>query len=223
MAETGFLDRLYACMEKSESIHSKADLTRAVGVTPSTLASVFKGGEPGLLLLSKIASALDVPIDALVRDVVTDGKDVNSYNGEPDRFVTSDKIPVYGTAAGSLLGSVAISGDVIDWVERPHGLRNAQHSYALYVTGISMEPLYRQGDIIFLHPGRPPRSGDVVVIQTQTHKDADIISYVKEFVRRTDDGVLVKQFNPEAEIVFKHDTIKEIHRVMTINELLGVG
>lgn len=196
-----------------------------VGIPGSTFDRIWNEGTiPKSDHLIRISEQCGISLNWLLMGVGPKDGSITALTASPQEGDgTQDKIPVYGTAAGSVMGSVAISDNVIDYVARPHGLRNAQHSYALYVTGISMQPLYKQGDILFLHPGRPPRSGDIVVIQTQNHKDADVISYVKEYVRRTDDGILVKQYNPEAEIVFKHDTIKEIHRVMTVNELLGVG
>src|SRR3954447_12824564 len=40
------------------------------------------------------------------------------------------------------------------------------NAYALEVTGDSMEPLYRDGDILIVSPNSAPRKGDRVVVRT---------------------------------------------------------
>ena len=51
-----------------------------------------------------------------------------------------------------------------DLVEFPAGV--ADGSYALKVQGDSMLPLYRDGDVLIVHPGATVRRGDRVVVKT---------------------------------------------------------
>ena len=131
-------------------------------------------------------------------------------------------IPVFGTAAGAVLGSIAISSDVIDWLPRPRGLRGARDAYALYVTGVSMQPRYTTGDIVFVHPHRPLRSGDIAVIQIQDSEGGLPASYLKEFRRKSESELVAQQYNPPAEVKFSLRTVKALHRVLTMNEVVGV-
>ncbi|MFK5980842.1 MAG: S24 family peptidase [Rhizobiaceae bacterium] len=202
---------------------SKAAHAMGVGVT--TIDNYRSGKtQPKFFELLKLAEAADHDVKYLLSG--TEFTSVSETETGPELVDQPEQlpvdIPIYGTAAGSISGSVAILSDVIDWVARPAGLKNAQHSYALYVSGNSMQPKYSPGDIIFLHPGRPPKSGDIVVVQTQNHDGADVISFVKEYIKPTDDGILTRQYNKPVDIEFKTNTIKAIHRVMTTNELLGV-
>lgn len=130
-------------------------------------------------------------------------------------------IPIVGTAAGSVAGSIAISERMVDWAPRPVGLAHADDAYALFVSGSSMEPRYRPGELIFVYPGRPAEPGDIVVIQTRRYEGDRVIAYVKELVRRTDKAIVARQYNKPAEIEFTHDSITAVHRVMTVNELMG--
>ena len=41
-----------------------------------------------------------------------------------------------------------------------------ENAYALEVTGDSMQPLYRDGDILIVSPNSAPRKGDRVVLRT---------------------------------------------------------
>jgi phage repressor protein C with HTH and peptisase S24 domain len=131
-------------------------------------------------------------------------------------------VPVRGTAAGALAGSMAMSGDAIDWVRRPPGLGHVRDAYALYVIGSSMEDRYRAGDLIFVHPHRPVRPGDIVVVQTQTHDGADIVSWLKEYVLEDAREVVARQYNKLATIRFKKSTVTAIHRVLSTGELFGL-
>lgn len=132
-------------------------------------------------------------------------------------------VPVYGTAAGAAAGAIALSNDSIEWLPRPPGLRGARDVYALYVVGSSMEPRWRPGDVLFVHPHRPVRRGDHVVIQIRNHDGAETQSWVKEFVRTNAAGdIVAHQYNPAADVTFARATVKAIHRVLTTNELFGV-
>lgn len=140
----------------------------------------------------------------------------------PARNEMPNDVGVLGTAAGShLRGAFQIHGDVIDYVRRPPALMGARDVYALYVEGSSMEPQYFPGDLVYVHPGRPPRPGDVVVVQAAVdneHVEASIGIYK----RQTEQHFIVKKHNPSAEVHIKRATIKAIHKVLTVNELFGV-
>ena len=173
--------------------------------------------------LQKLAAVLGVSVGWLTGE--SDSHAPRTENPKPisSAHATADEtrdIPVFGTAAGSVQGAIAISGEVIDWLRRPPGLRGARDAYALYVTGVSMEPKYATGDIIFIHPHRPLRAGDIAVIQTI--EGGEVQSWLKQFVRQTESEVLAKQFNPPDDLKFDRSKVQAIHRVMTMNELLGV-
>ena len=65
-------------------------------------------------------------------------------------------------------------------------------TYALEVSGESMLPLYRDGDIIVVSPTEPARRGDRVVVRT---KDGEVM--VKLLHRQTAKTVELHSVNPE--------------------------
>lgn len=140
----------------------------------------------------------------------------------PRRMEMPKDVPVYGTAAGSGGdGAMMINaGDVVDWVRRPPGLVGKRGIYGLYVEGESMEPLFEHGDLIFVDESRKPKSGDrvVIVIANEDHDEA----YVKILSRVNNDEVVVRQFNPAAEIKFSRAQVRMIHRVLSTAEMMGV-
>lgn len=130
-------------------------------------------------------------------------------------------LPVLGTVAASVVGSFAISGDVVEYVHRPPGLRTARNAYAVYVRGTSMEPRHRAGDLLFITPDRPAVIGDDVVIQQRAHAQASVECFLKTLVRETGDSVFARQLNPPGEIEYRRATIVAVHRVLTTRELFG--
>jgi phage repressor protein C with HTH and peptisase S24 domain len=67
-----------------------------------------------------------------------------------------------------------------------------EHAYALEISGDSMKPAYRDGDIIVVSPAAPVRRGDRVVVKTRTGE-----VMVKELRRKTSKSVELKSLNSE--------------------------
>jgi phage repressor protein C with HTH and peptisase S24 domain len=66
-----------------------------------------------------------------------------------------------------------------------------EHSYALEISGDSMSPLYRDGDIVIVSPSAPVRRGDRVVVKTTA---GEIMA--KELKRQTGRSVELRSINP---------------------------
>ncbi len=66
-----------------------------------------------------------------------------------------------------------------------------EHAYALEISGDSMKPTYRDGDIIVVSPGTPIRRGDRVVVKTA---GGEVM--VKELKRRTAKLLELQSINP---------------------------
>lgn len=131
-------------------------------------------------------------------------------------------LPVYGLAAGAFNGAAQISSDPVEWVPAPPALARVREAYALIVSGSSMEPRYAAGDVIFINPNRPPRPGDHVVIQVQAHDGATVETWLKQLMRVDETQVHARQYNPPATMSFRRAAVRRLHRVMTVNELLGI-
>jgi phage repressor protein C with HTH and peptisase S24 domain len=61
----------------------------------------------------------------------------------------------------------------------------------LEISGDSMKPAYRDGDVIVVSPGTPIRRGDRVVVKT---RDGEVM--VKELKRRTAKMIELQSLNP---------------------------
>lgn len=185
---------------------------------------------PRIDTLTRIAQAIELPLEDVLEAAQGSAMrgDVKiapaSLFPEAATGLMPRDVPVLGTAAGSAIGGYdfRFEGGVIDYVRRPPALVGAKDIYAIFVTGSSMDPEHRAGDLRFVNPHRPPALGDTVIIQVRTRDEGETEAYIKRLVRRTGDRIMAAQLNPEATIEFKAPTVVAIHKVLSLNELFGV-
>ncbi|KGF71177.1 hypothetical protein LL06_00870 [Hoeflea sp. BAL378] len=210
---------------------SPSGASEKAGLSRETLPKLLKNPDamPGARTLSKLAGVLGVTEQWLLTG--TDAKDAvptlevrpATAPVAPSRTSMPADIEVLGTAAGSLLsGAFQIEG-VIDYVRRPPALSGARDIYALYIEGSSMEPRYFPGDLVYVNPHKPPRIGDVVIVQ-EINGDPHAITASIGVLRRRGGGAIVlsKHNPPDSEISIPHERVAAIHKVLTVNELYGV-
>ncbi|WP_020179974.1 helix-turn-helix transcriptional regulator [Methylopila sp. M107] len=67
-----------------------------------------------------------------------------------------------------------------------------EHAYALEISGDSMSPVFRDGDVVLVAPGAPVRRGDRVVVKTT---EGEVLA--KELARKTAKQVELRSLNAE--------------------------
>ncbi|WP_420406939.1 XRE family transcriptional regulator [Hoeflea sp.] len=163
--------------------------------------------------LQKLADALDMT----VAEIATEAGASDLPRRRPEHFPS---LPVYGLAAASVAGNLTMTTDPVEWVSAPAPLSTVREAYALRVIGSSMEPRYFPGDVIFIHPHKPPMSGDHVVIQEAMNGGMAVS--VKRYDKTTEQHIVTTQYNPLAEIKFSRSRVIAMHRVLTQNEINGI-
>jgi phage repressor protein C with HTH and peptisase S24 domain len=84
------------------------------------------------------------------------------------------------------------------------------NAYALEISGESMEPVYRDGDLVIVSPTAPIRRGDRVVVRTV---DGQVMA--KQLTRRSARRVELKSLNPEhADYSFDLTEVSWVHRIV---------
>ena len=132
-------------------------------------------------------------------------------------------VPVMGTAVGGKLGDFHLNTETpIDHVRRPAGIAAARDVYALYVVSSSMIPRYEEGDLIYVHPHRPPTVGCYVVVQLRDQEHGEHEALIKRLARRSLSKLVLEQFNPPGTREIAMSKVEAIHRILTPNELFGV-
>jgi phage repressor protein C with HTH and peptisase S24 domain len=86
------------------------------------------------------------------------------------------------------------AGEGWDEIRFPETGADTQGAYALEISGESMMPLYREGDILVVSPSASLRKGDRVVVRTV---QGEVM--VKELLRQTPSRIDLKSLNPDHE------------------------
>jgi phage repressor protein C with HTH and peptisase S24 domain len=200
---------------------SQRELADAADMEQPSYQAVESGKVRGTKFLTKLAEALNVDANWLLTGKTAAPR---SLADSPRPFVpqerplSGDTLPILGTAEGGPDGLLAWNGDVIDHIARPPSLGGAKDAYALYVTGTSMEPRYRQGELIYVHPGRPAVPGAFVVVQFSRDGTPMPAALVKQFVRRDDKHLVLHQLNPAKDLKIPAAQILCVHRIVGTSE-----
>jgi len=177
------LDRLAA-----RSGLSASGLAKRSGLDPTTFnrsKRITPDGRarwPSTESLAKALAATGTTIDTFV-ELITESARKPTY-----------AVPVIGFAEAGSGGYFDDGGFPVGkgWDEIPFPAVNDEHAYALEISGDSMQPLFRDGDIIVVSPSSPLRRGDRVVVKT---KDGEVMA--KELRRKTSKTLELKSLNAE--------------------------
>ena len=165
---------------------SPSGLAKRSGLDPTTFNKSKRitadGRErwPSTESVSKALSATNSSIDTFVQLI-----------GDGARSLQS--VPLLGLAQAGNGAHFDDSGFPTGkgWDEMALPSASDEHAYALEISGDSMKPAYRDGDIIVVSPGTPIRRGDRVVLKTS---DGEVM--VKELKRRTTRTLELASLNP---------------------------
>jgi SOS-response transcriptional repressor LexA len=122
-------------------------------------------------------------------------------------------LPVIGAVKGGSEGFYFNEGEPKEFVIRPASLAGASNAFALYVDGDSMEPRYFAGEILYVNPNRPLTRNCFVAVEM-----ADGRGMIKQFLRRSDDQIVLHQFNPAKDIRIPTRDVKRIYRIIGAGE-----
>jgi phage repressor protein C with HTH and peptisase S24 domain len=176
------LDRLAARAGLSPS-----GLAKRSGLDPTTFNKskrITPEGRPRWPSTESVAKALaatSTTIDTFVQLIEDSGR------------VGVQAVPLIGLAEAGSGGYFDDGGFPVGkgWDEIAFPALRDEHAYALEISGDSMLPAYRDGDVIIVSPAAPVRRGDRVVVKT---RDDEVM--VKELKRRTSKTVELRSLNP---------------------------
>lgn len=165
---------------------SPSGLAKRAGLDPTTFNKSKRitpdGRErwPSTESVAKALAATGVTIDSFVQYIENSARAVQA-------------VPLLGFAEAGSGGYFDDGGFPVGkgWDEVGLPSVNDEHAYALEISGDSMKPTYRDGDVIVVSPGAPIRRGNRVVVKT---KDGEVM--VKELRRRTQKVIELQSLNP---------------------------
>lgn len=117
--------------------------------------------------------------------------------------------------------------DIMDRASMPPALARKQDLYAVYISGDSMSPRFDPGRVALIDPKRPAGPGDDVVVHLRGPNGQDgeekiTAILIKTLVRRSASWVELRQYNPAATFRIDMTRIKHIHRVVPLEDVLGL-
>lgn len=186
---------------------SASGLAKRAGLDPTTFNKSKRTTRDGKLRwpstesVSKILNATGASLGEFV-----------AYIDESDGVAFQRNVPLIGLAQAGSDGFFDDAGYPVgaSWDEIPFPAVADQNAYALEVSGESMEPVFRDGDIIIVSPQAALRRGDRVVVKT---KDGEILA--KELRRQTARKLELTSLNAAHEDrVFEMKQIDWIARII---------
>lgn len=203
-----------------------AELSKAIGKNHAYMQQFVKRGIPRELperVRRALAEQLEIPEGDLRAETDEPSSVRRVALPAPARGSMQNDVPVKGNAAGGSGADFYMNGETIDYVRRPPGVARQAGIFALYVVGTSMYPKYEDGNLIYASSSRSPSIGDFVVVELHPSEDGgDTPGFIKRLIKRTASKIICEQFNPPKTVEFELRRVKALHRVVPLEELLGV-
>lgn len=142
-------------------------------------------------------------------DLPTSNQTNVAQSDKKQAFSDDRCLPVRGRAEGGQDGNFVIEEQPIDWTFRPADLQGVNDAFAVFVSGNSMVPKYKNGDLVYVHPTQNITKNRYALVETVEHK-----GFIKQFISWREDALVVKQFNPEQEIIIPRDQVLRLMLVI---------
>jgi len=190
---------------------SASGLARRAGLDPTTFNPSKRrmpdgrARWPGTESLAKVLEATGASLETFSH-LVAGARAIASSRG------AARSIPLIGMAQAGADGFFDDGGYPVGgaWDEVSIPEVGDPHAYALEISGDSMEPVYRDGDMVVVSPGAPTRRGDRVVVRTSRGE-----AMAKQLVRRSARRIELRSLNPEhPDYAFDLPQVAWIHRII---------
>lgn len=165
---------------------------------------------PSTESLAKVLDATGASLEAFTA-LVTGARAISSGSSGAARN-PGRRVPLIGLAQAGGEGYFDDGGYPVGggWDEVSMPEIADPNAYALEISGDSMEPVYRDGDLVIVSPGAPIRRGDRVVVRTM---GGEVMA--KQLARRSARRVELKSLNPEhPDYSFDLTEVNWIHRIV---------
>jgi SOS-response transcriptional repressor LexA len=188
-----------------------AELARALGLSHVAIGNYIKAESlPDGSVLYDIAKYFNVSMEELLAEHIPPKEEVakpRNWGG-----------PYWGTTDGCPIVSWASAGDAHAYEDQGAAARvirtncDDPNCYALELEGDSMEPIYKEGDVIVMAPNYEANRGDLVMLKT-----ADDDVYFKKWIPDKWNKLRFQSLNPDYPvIILEPREISKIHPVWSV-------
>lgn len=182
-----FWERLFnMCTDKGCKPNTVA---KSIGLSTATATKWKNGAIPNGEALVKIADYLDCSVDYLLGRT-----DIPEVNHSSKMIPIPHRILAY-------YGKIAAAGQGVEFtdlisgtIECPFTNESERADYAIGVSGDSMEPAFKDGDVLFIQKDTYPSIGDVGIFQKDNCiyikevGDGELLSFNKRYKPLVDNG-----------------------------------
>lgn len=193
---------------------SQKDLADRVGISQPAIKKIEHGETARSKYLPKIAQVLEIDpalLDpSLSPSGITTGAKSSGATKKPlvhrleqEQLIGRYDLPVFGTSQRGV-GIMVLSDQPFREVARPHNLLGIENAFGILITGNSMSPEYREGDIAYVDPHIPPRAGDACLFQSDRNGEPEaMIKYIDKDPHHSDEIWHVRQQTPERKFTIR--------------------
>jgi phage repressor protein C with HTH and peptisase S24 domain len=191
---------------------SASGLARKSGLDPTTFNPSKRrmpdgrARWPSTESLAKVLEATSASLEEFTA-LVSGGRALTS-----SRVAAARRVPLIGLAQAGGEGFFDDGGYPVGggWDEVTLPEIGDPHAYALEIAGDSMEPVFRDGDMVIVSPAAPIRRGDRVVVRTN---EGQVMA--KQLTRRSARRIELKSLNPaHVDYSFQLSDVAWVHRII---------
>jgi transcriptional regulator with XRE-family HTH domain len=164
-------------------------LAKQVGISQPAIKKIEDGSTAHSKFLPRIAALLGLDITELDEGLAR----LTTTPERAPRLLGGVDFPVHASAQGGP-GEIIVDANPMEYMARPAPLAHVRGAYGVYVTGTSMEPEFRQGDIALVNPHLPVVSEEAYIFYGE--QPGSTRATIKWLRRATSDKWLVSQHNP---------------------------
>ena len=196
----------------AESGYSASGLAKAAGLDPTTFnpskrrTPDGRARWPSTESLAKVLTATGASLEGF-STLVSGSRALPAT-----RLPTVRRVPLIGLAQAGRDGFFDDGGYPVGggWDEVSLPEIGDPHAYALEISGDSMEPVFRDGDMVIVSPAAPTRRGDRVVVRTN---EGEVMA--KQLARKSARRIELRSLNPaHVDRSFDLTEVAWVHRIV---------
>ncbi|MCC7427206.1 MAG: helix-turn-helix transcriptional regulator [Alphaproteobacteria bacterium] len=194
-------DQIWRAIDALAATHglTPSGLARRAGLDPTTfnrskrLTRDGRARWPSTESIAKILAATGTGLDVFTTLLSGEKPALHQEPRQPRQR----HVPLIGLAQAGTAGYFDDAGYPAGggWDEIPFPEVGDTNAYALEISGDSMEPVYRDGDIVIVSPAAPVRRGDRVVVKTAA---GEVMA--KDLLRQSARRIELRSLNPAHEL-----------------------
>jgi DNA-binding XRE family transcriptional regulator len=163
-------------------------LAKQIGVSQPAIVNIERGWTVRSKFLSRIAKVLELDLTDL-----DEGLAELVFAPEGRNLRADVNFPVHASHDHGPNGLI-VEAKPTDYMPRPAPLAHVKGAYGVFVTGTSMEPEFRPGEIALVNPHLPINPGEAYIFYAE--EPGFSRATIKWLRRETEDRWLVTQHNP---------------------------